>query len=328
VIRRRSLVLWGCFALSACGKKFEAGGAPESAGASSSGASSGGALGQAGAAGVSDNGGDAGQTEPGGGAPSGGAASGGAASGAGGLPGIGGLPSIGGGGDVDAGEVPPISTVGLALWLRADRGVTVTGGHVSEWLDQSGNQMDALQTAGNARPTLLPTGLNGLPTLDFDGVVQYLRLPDGFADFNKGLSGFVVSKATVTDGSCASTVELSNGSEVDDIELGYWKQGWQYEVFDHDFAGGMVDPKLPELYSVLHRATEEVVMRLNGNQANTASFPLPVTKVRQDNFIGHSLYAECKYYQGQISEVVLYNRIVTDKELLTIEGYLQQHWAL
>ncbi|HEY3668346.1 MAG TPA: hypothetical protein VGL19_20225 [Polyangiaceae bacterium] len=328
MIRRRSLVLWGCLALSACGKKFEAGGAPESAGASSSGASSGGALGQAGAAGVSDNGGDAGQTEPGGGAPSGGAASGGAASGAGGLPGIGGLPSIGGGGDVDAGEVPPISTVGLALWLRADRGVTVTGGHVSEWLDQSGNQMDALQTAGNARPTLLPTGLNGLPTLDFDGGVQYLRLPDGFADFNKGLSGFVVSKATVTDGSCASTVELSNGSEVDDIELGYWKQGWQYEVFDHDFAGGMVDPKLPELYSVLHRATEEVVMRLNGNQANTASFPLPVTKVRQDNFIGHSLYAECKYYQGQISEVVLYNRIVTDKELLTIEGYLQQHWAL
>ena len=79
---------------------------------------------------------------------------------------------------------------------------------------------------------------------------------------------------------------------------------------------------------MLHRPTQEVVLRLNGNQANTASFPLPVVKVRQENFIGHTLYAGCDYYKGQISEIVLYNRFVTDKELITIESYLQQHWAL
>ena len=244
--------------------------------------------------------------------------------------GSGGLNGVAGGTVVepDGGVTPPIPLLGMALWLRADRGVTANGGHVSEWLDQSGNQMDCLQTAGNARPTFQPTGLNGLPTLDFDGVIQYLRLPDGFADFSKGLSAFVVSKATVMDAACASTVEFSNGSEIDDIEFGYWKSAWQYEVFTSDFAGGMVDPKAPELYSVLHRATGEAVMRLNGNQVSTYSLPLPVVKVRQENFIGHSLYADCKYYQGQISEVVLYNRIVTDKELITIEGYLQQHWAL
>ena len=327
MIRTRTVVLGVSLALCACGKKFEAteagaggvhtgGAGATSAGGSSAGDGSGGTL-----SGGAPSGGSAGQAHAGG-STSGGAADGGT----GGVLGVAGV--AGSAVEIDGGVTPPIPLLGMALWLRADRGVTANGGHVSEWLDQSGNQMDALQTAGNARPTLLPTGLNGLPTLDFDGTVQYLRLPDGFTDFTKGLSGFVVSEATVTDGACASTVEFSNGSEIDDVEFGYYQQAWQYEIFDHDFAGGMVDPKLPELYSVLHRATQEVVMRLNGNQANTAMFPLPVTKVRQENFIGHTLYSGCTYYKGQISEIVLYNRIVTDKELLGIEGYLQQHWGL
>jgi hypothetical protein len=334
------VVLGVSLALCACGKKFEAtdstagsAGAPATGGTHSAGGT-GGTSPVNGDAGAPDN--SAGDVNGGtlaGGAPSGGSSGApmaGASSAGAPNAGSGGLLATAGGGMIeeDAGVTPPIPLLGMALWLRADRGVVQTNGHVSEWLDQSGNQMDALQTAGNARPTLQPTGMNGLPTLLFDGVVQYLRLPDGFSDFNKGLSGFVVSHATVTDGACASMVEFSNGSEVDDISLAYWMQAWEYEIFDHDFAGGTVDPSKPELYSVLHRPSEEVVMRLNGNQANTASFPLPAIKVRQDNFVGHSLYANCKYYEGQISEIVLYNRIVTDKELLKIEGYLQQHWAL
>ncbi|MEP7052617.1 MAG: hypothetical protein ABJB12_19775 [Pseudomonadota bacterium] len=349
MIRTRGVALGVTLALCACGKKFEAtdaqaGGAPAADAGATSGGTDGSAAGESEAGSVSGGAPSAGS----GGAPeqSAGSSSGGAtAAGAGGLlntGGTGGLLSTGGtggllntggvvgsaGGGMDGGETPPIPTLGLVMWLRADRGVVLNAGRVTQWLDQSGNQMDALQTAGNARPTLLATGFNGLPTLDFDGTVQYLRLPDGFADFSKGLSGFVVARARVTDGGCASMLEVSNGSEIDDIAFAHWQQAWNYEVFDHDFGGGTVDPAQPVLFSILHRTTEEVVMRLNGDQANTSMFPLPLNKLRQDNFIGHSLYADCKYYQGQISEVVLYNRTVTDKELLTIEGYLQQHWAL
>jgi hypothetical protein len=40
------------------------------------------------------------------------------------------------------------------------------------------------------------------------------------------------------------------------------------------------------------------------------------------------LYADCGNFQGQISEVLVYDRAVTDKEVLAIENYLEDHWML
>lgn len=53
------------------------------------------------------------------------------------------------------------------IWLRADAGVVLTGGVVSEWQDQSGNGYHA--TEATARPSVLTAEKNGLDVLDFSG---------------------------------------------------------------------------------------------------------------------------------------------------------------
>ena len=63
---------------------------------------------------------------------------------------------------------PP--TANLALWLKADAGVTLSGSNVTSWADQSGNGKNA--TTLNAPPTI--TTINSKTFVRFNGVDQAL----------------------------------------------------------------------------------------------------------------------------------------------------------
>jgi hypothetical protein len=71
---------------------------------------------------------------------------------------------------------PPIPTSGLELWLKADAGVTLNGSKVSTWADQSGNGNDAIELDSDRQPLLVRDGLNGKPTIHFDGLDDMLGL--------------------------------------------------------------------------------------------------------------------------------------------------------
>ncbi len=74
-------------------------------------------------------------------------------------------------GVVDAAPPPfdPSSLTGLALWLRADEGVTSDGGLVTSWTDQSGLGHDVMASDTAGQPSLVvsdPT-YDDRPTLSF-----------------------------------------------------------------------------------------------------------------------------------------------------------------
>jgi hypothetical protein len=340
-------------ALCGCGKSFDAGssaaadaGSGGAGGAEAGGASAGvdgtaasGGAARAGAGGTPITTGGAGHS---GGAPStsgapstggmigvGGTSSTGGAPNTGGMIGVGGVVGVSGSGSMaDAGPLPAIPTDGLALWLSADRGVVLKDGQVQQWLDQSGQHMDAIGTATNIQPKFEAGGLNSLPTLDFDGMDDFMTLPEGFSDFSLGASIFIVANAA--DGACSSMFEASNGTEVQDISLGMYQNTWQYEVENEDLNGGVIDPanRQAGVVASVQRPSGAVALRLTSKLLNQGQFMAPEVVLRTNNFIGHTLYASCGYFQGQISEVIVYDRAVTDKEVLAIENYLEDHWVL
>ncbi len=68
---------------------------------------------------------------------------------------------------------------GLQLWLEADVGVTAgAGGKVTAWQDQSGKGNNASQTVADTSPLLVNNAINGKPVLRFDGVDDFLEVPD------------------------------------------------------------------------------------------------------------------------------------------------------
>ncbi len=69
-------------------------------------------------------------------------------------------------------------TNGLQLWLKADAGVTAAAGKVTAWQDQSGKGNNAGQTVADTSPLLVNDAINGKPVLRFDGLDDFLEVPD------------------------------------------------------------------------------------------------------------------------------------------------------
>jgi len=290
------------------GADFAGAGASSSGDAGQAGQPSGGEMNSAGAAG---DGGAAGET----------GGTGGDAAGAG----VAGL--LGGaGGTVNEPKLPQL---GMLLWLRADRGIQQKDGLVQVWQDQSGNETNATQITASARPAYLAAGSNGRPALEFDGRTQFLTFATGFSDFSRGLAGFIVARPSKSE--CASMLEFSNASEVDDIALGMWQDKWTYEVDAAFIQTGTVSHDIFSLYTVNHRLTGLADLRIDGSALDTLDMPLPAiptSQLRVDNFVGHTLYKDCNYFEGQISEIIVYSRAMTNSEVTAIEKYLNARWAL
>ncbi len=221
-------------------------------------------------------------------------------------------------------ELPDIPTDGLILWLRADKGVELSGDVVSSWHDQSSNAYEAIQTGSNARPALV-TDNEGHTFVVFDGVDDFMKLPAGFENFEAGLSLFTVARFDAD--ACTSVLELSNGAEIDDVSFLEDHGPFLYEVSEATTYGDSFELGQLHSFGVVHRPTLAVEIRRNGMLTNEANVALPATVLRQQNFLGHSLYVDCPVLPGGIAEILLYDRAVTDFELLDIESYLNEHWG-
>ena len=80
----------------------------------------------------------------------------------------------------------------LALWLRADQGVLVSGPGVSQWTDRSGNGRHAVQAVAAKQPLFVRNSGGARPAVRFDGVDDFLSFPcpvTGLA----GMTMFLVS---------------------------------------------------------------------------------------------------------------------------------------
>jgi hypothetical protein len=229
-----------------------------------------------------------------------------------------------GGEGFEAKEKPRPPSDGLVLWLTADQGVSESAGAVSVWADQSPGHSDALQTDANLRPTLDHGAFGGMGAITFDGQNDYMKLPAGFADFTGGLSFF----STFTfqrNGTCSAFLEFSNGAEIDDINFGSYGDNAAFEVLDGFSNAGTLVAGSPQLYTVVQHADESTTMRINGAGAWDGTIALPANILRQDGFVGNTLYGGCTVLGGNIGEILLYDRPVTDREMLDIEAYLGKH---
>jgi hypothetical protein len=79
-------------------------------------------------------------------------------------------------------------TANLQLRLRADLGVTLVSGKVSQWNDQSGNGRNFGQATADARPTYVSSAQSGKPGISFDGTDDVLE----------GASGAILTSSLMT----------------------------------------------------------------------------------------------------------------------------------
>lgn len=219
----------------------------------------------------------------------------------------------------------PANIPDLSMWLDGADSSTITevSGVVSEWSDKSGLDRHAIQSTPSLRPTYSSVDRGvvfSLHRLDFHSDVRPMLSIS--ADF----SLFMVYDAATSSGSGASLISSANGALSDsfgvmhrggNITFGHYN-GSAYTIYGSEPQAAPTGKSIVSIYndtgyvdgvaftgSNTPYASGTDAGSIGMRQATTSTWP----------------------FDGNIHEVVLYNRALTAAEVATVESYLQGKWG-
>ncbi len=218
-------------------------------------------------------------------------------------------------------------TSGLRLHLKADLGVTASGGTVSAWADQSGNGFHVEQATATMRPAFTANAANGKPALTLDGTDDFLQ-SNASVDLlgaQTSYSYFIVAKPATTQKAYADLFDYSHNSSVRFVVQ--QDAGQTNKFYNNGYATQQLYPTAFNLLTGTHVNGGTVMSRANGVNELTAtsstnSFGTP-SAFRVGNWINSG-----REFTGQIAEVVMYNRVLTASEITQVETYLDTKYNL
>lgn len=104
---------------------------------------------------------------------------------------------------------------GCIAWYKSDAGVTISGGVVTNWADQSGNGRDLASTANN-KPVFTASALNGYGAVDADNVAGRVLQTAGNMPAVTSLYIYAVMKMSNSTGSYGRYLSFG------DYDVGAW----------------------------------------------------------------------------------------------------------
>ncbi|MEN6309259.1 MAG: LamG-like jellyroll fold domain-containing protein [Anaerohalosphaeraceae bacterium] len=177
---------------------------------------------------------------------------------------------------------------------------------------------DALDVAGIYNGTL--TGTPVFETIGkvgqaiiFDGVDDYIDLPDGFSDFSAGMTVTVWSNPSVAT-NWGRFIDFGNGAG--GVNILFTRNGTTNTLrFDTD--EGFVDAENAftqnewQMFVVSMTETGEVTLYKNGLPIQTGTVGLPGVVTRTINYIGESNWTSDSLYAGMMDDMRIYNYGIT-----------------
>lgn len=244
-----------------------------------------------------------------------------------------------------SGRYSPITTAYVTvaagdplLWLNAEAGVTTNSGNpppVASWADQSGNANNATHSTAGA-PLLYHNSINSLASVGFAGS-ECLTLPSGFSNFSSGATVFVILKPSSLTAD-ARIIDLGTGASGNNINLQISSSGSyvQFSVYNGtsgtsaQTGAALTAGNFQLLEAILTPGSPNAAATcyLNGTAGSTNSSMNNIPSLtRTDNFLGQASAAG-NFLQGNIAELILYSRKLTEAERLATEAYLLQKYQI
>ena len=226
-------------------------------------------------------------------------------------------------------------TSGLRLWLDAADASTLSGGtEVSQWQDKSAAGNDAAQASTAARPEYDATGFGGLGSVRFDGN-DYLQfasaqmLPDGLTYFavietDNNQSGGLGSAGNPSNPLLGNTNGwVSNNFGVDGGSVTYkqWSDSW------YTLNGGDVDDSAGHVIGLTHDAASGAIeIYADGATAALGAYDY-YEPTNAFDVLGSSMRLK-DFLDGEIGEVLVYDRVLSTAEQQQVQSYLAGKWGL
>ena len=223
-------------------------------------------------------------------------------------------------------------------------GPVIDGDPVAQWIDRSGNNKAFSQGTLAKRPTYRATGINSLPSIEFDGIDDLLVLAE---DYLSGAEGTAIAVVELSASPSDTQVVLGTSDDAvgnDAIEFRAYHSAalpnLSARVDDNtsdNIPRGSTTVAVSTIYIQVWLSDGTAYsLRVNG-AAETVAL---VTGLDNGNWfsdvankdsvsIGAAKRAsEVNFLKGDLAELIVYDHDLTTSELLTIETYLATRYGI
>ncbi len=232
------------------------------------------------------------------------------------------------------------SLKGVILWLESTSEASFSSTETSDnstvsiWNDinpQATVKNNATQTGvSSIKPIYIEKGINNLPILRFDGVAQYLNY-DGSALVNSDYTIFVVEKNGGLTGVSPSYF-LSGGDPTTNaaLHLGYRTSGVITQAhYSNDMDYTPPSHRMtPTMHSFWFSTSGGKKYWNNGGVTAEASASTQTAALVSYAGAKIAFYYVSVYYKGDIAEIIMFSRALSDKDRQAVESYLSKKWAI
>ncbi len=222
------------------------------------------------------------------------------------------------------------SNTNNVLWLDANRGITQSGGLVSQWNDQSGNNNHGLQPGAipTAKPAFVASSVNGYPSLDFDGTDDQLWVTDNAtidltqwhffmvltADVQKNYNAWMVKgddsdenweMLSYNDGNIHTPTKYTDGTRTFPSSAGGQVTTTTFDIIEYSYSTGVGRD--------VYKNATNIITDNENKTPKVNNLPLYIANER-------STAGRC--VNGDIAEVVAYNAPLNSAQRIIVNNYL------
>jgi hypothetical protein len=222
---------------------------------------------------------------------------------------------------------PPSQFEGNALWLDSEFSTFVQDTGVKQWRDVLGRGGAIQDTAAN-QPTLVANRLNGKPGIVFDGSNDSLNLGNIGGLFPSAVTFIVL--LTIGEPNARGDTDYNILGTLNNIS-NRWRDGTgngNFGLFTSTLQNGFPE-RMPAngTYVMTVQASQALglSMRINSLHAGIRSNQFTATITYSPSglyVVGANANASAGFFTGTLYSMALFNRILSEKELRSIEEYL------
>ena len=210
---------------------------------------------------------------------------------------------------------------------------------ISKWLDLntgSSVKFDLTQTTGSNRPTYVSKGINDLPSLEFLGN-NYLEIPY-HANLNPvSFSIFIVAVIKNLPSSQVSTILCNNNSNRGFIVNSFLNgsvPNYQVGLGDNstlttlNLNSSNNSFNKADIISIIHSGSTLTSFH-NGNTSSTPNNNFAINLDKKLTIgVNNCNMSLSNFLQGQIGEIIIFERNLKSEERVAIEKYLARKWGI
>ncbi len=210
---------------------------------------------------------------------------------------------------------------------------------ISKWLDLntgSSVKFDLTQTTGSNRPTYVSKGINDLPSLEFLGN-NYLEIPY-HANLNPvSFSIFIVAVIKNLPSSQVSTILCNNNSNRGFIVNSFLNgsvPNYQVGLGDNstlttlNLNSSNNSFNKADIISIIHSGSTLTSFH-NGNTSSTTNNNFAINLDKKLTIgVNNCNMSLSNFLQGQIGEIIIFERNLKSEERVAIEKYLARKWGI